>query len=373
VAERWPVLLMVRELGLGGSERQTSLMAASLDRSRFVPYVGCFRSAGIRRRELDEAGVPVVEFPVTSFRSLSAWRGGRELLEFLEDRGIALVHAFDYPTALFAAAVARFRRRTRMVSSQRSHRELTPGWTRWALRMSDHMVDRVVVNCDFVRRHLIEEEKVPADRVRLCYNGVDTDQFHPGARERPPALRDASVVVGVVCALRPEKDLPTLLRGFARARRARSGARLLLVGDGAAEGELRAVAAGLEIAAHCSFVPATPDVGAWLRAIDVFVLPSRTEALSNSLMEAMASGCCVVASRVGGNPELVRDGATGLLFEQGDAAGLARQIGRLIDDPALRERLAGTAADFVRENFSARISALRMAEIYGELIERRSG
>ena len=165
MAERWPVLLMVRELGLGGSERQTSLMAASLDRARFVPYVGCFRSAGIRRRELDEAGVPVVEFPVTSFRSLSAWRGGRGLLDFLQLRGILLVHAFDYPTALFAAPLVPFRRRTRMVSSQRSHRELTPGWTRWALRLTDHMVDRVVVNCDFVRRHLIEEEKFPPERL----------------------------------------------------------------------------------------------------------------------------------------------------------------------------------------------------------------
>ena len=90
----------------------------------------------------------------------------------------------------------------------------------------------------------------------------------------------------------------------------------------------------------CVFEPATSRVPGWLHAIDIFVLPSLSEALSNSLMEAMACGCCVAASRVGGNPELVAQGETGMLFEPRDAAGLAEVLRLLISDSALRAKLA---------------------------------
>ena len=116
-------------------------------------------------------------------------------------------------------------------------------------------------------------------------------------------------------------------------------------------------------------------VAEWLSAIDIFVLPSLSEALSNSLMEAMACGCCSVASNVGGNPELVRDGETGLLFEPRDTAGLSDVLRSLVASETLRRRLAAAGQRMVRERFSIRLSAQRMGEIFAKLIEnvRRSG
>src|SRR5205823_11528833 len=112
------------------------------------------------------------------------------------------------------------------------------------------------------------------------------------------------------------------------------------------------------------FEPATPHVAEWLSAIDIFVLPSRSEALSNSLMEAMACGCCPVASNVGGNPELVRAGETGLLFRAGDPEDLASSLRTLIGQPDLRRDLAAHAESLIRANFSTAAAARRMAEIY---------
>jgi len=106
--------------------------------------------------------------------------------------------------------------------------------------------------------------------------------------------------------------------------------------------------------------------------IDIFVLPSLSEALSNALMEAMACGCAVVASNVGGNPELVRDGETGLLFNPGDASTLAAALQILIENESLRGRLAARGTELVRENFSIHSSAQRMSEIYTDLIVRRN-
>ena len=108
--------------------------------------------------------------------------------------------------------------------------------------------------------------------------------------------------------------------------------------------QLQSEARTLGIFEDCVFVPATGQVTTWLRAMDIFVLPSLSEALSNSLMEAMACGCCAVASNVGGNPELVRNGETGLTFEAGDSAGLSAALRALIEDEALRKRFAKAGA-----------------------------
>jgi glycosyltransferase involved in cell wall biosynthesis len=135
---------------------------------------------------------------------------------------------------------------------------------------------------------------------------------------------------------------------------------------------LQAQAGALGVLDDCVFAPATAQVTTWLRAIDIFVLPSRSEALSNSLMEAMACGCCAVASNVGGNPELVRNGETGLLFEAGDVAGLFAALRMAADNEPLRRRLGEAGMRQIHEHFSARSAGQRMGEIYSELIDRVS-
>jgi L-malate glycosyltransferase len=356
----WPVLLLARELDLGGSERQMTEIAKTLDRSRFDPHVGCFRPQGIRNAELAATGVPIVHFPVDSFASFRALAEAGRLASYIRRHGIRLVHTFDYPLTLFAVPVARWATSAVVVSSQRSHRSLIPRKYRPLVRITDHIADAVVVNCEFVRQHLRNNEGVPYERIRLCYNGVDLQEFQP--REIP---RD-SLIIGVICALRPEKDLGTLIEAFARVRR--SGLKLLIVGSGSMLCELRQQAAAIGIAGDCTFVPATGKVAEWFQAIDIFVLPSRSEALSNSLLEAMACGCCPVASRVGGSPELIRHGENGMLFEAGEVQQLSDVLQTLVELRILREQLAARAR-CTAQQFSIAASARRMGEIYAELIE----
>jgi glycosyltransferase involved in cell wall biosynthesis len=363
----WPVLLLARELDLGGSERQMTEIAKTLDRSRFTPHVGCFRPQGIRSAELIAMGVPIVHFPVDSFASFRALREAWRLRSYIRRHGIRLVHSFDYPTTLFAVPVARCSRAVPL-SSQRAHRSLIPRKYRRLIRITDRIADAVVVNCEFVRRHLQNDEGVPEDRMRLCYNGVDLEEFQPSQTPRDPLAHD-SPTIGVVCALRPEKDLETLIRAFARV--SPSGGRLLIVGSGSKLDELRLQAEATGVAGCCTFVPATGRVAEWLRAIDIFVLPSRSEALSNSLLEAMACRCCPVASRVGGNPELIFHRENGMLFEAGDVDQLTHVLETLVELPVLREQLASKARCRA-EQFSIAASAKRMGEIYTELIERSS-
>jgi glycosyltransferase involved in cell wall biosynthesis len=129
-------------------------------------------------------------------------------------------------------------------------------------------------------------------------------------------------------------------------------------------GPLQDQARELGVSSQCVFQPEVPDVAPWLREIDIFVLPSRSEALSNSLMEAMACGCCPIASQVGGNPELVEDGHTGLLFRPGDAEDLAEKLRSLIADERARRALSAQAAGFIRARFDRQGEVRRMADVY---------
>ena len=368
----WPILLMARELDLGGSERQMALLARTLDRSRFEPIVGCFRPGGLRGAELQAAGIPIVHFPIYSFTSVQAISGAWKLAKFIRNRGIKLVHAFDYPLTVFAVPTTVLFTSAVAVSSQRAHRDLIPRGYRRLVRMTDRLASAVVVNCEFVRRHLEQDEGVPSSRIRLCCNGIDVEEFCERQTPKPEALGPQSLVIGVVCALRPEKGLPDLLNAFALVRPAHAGLKLAIVGSGPMREQLESLARTLGIATDCVFAPATNQVVAWLNAIDIFVLPSHSEAFSNSLMEAMACGCCAIASNTGGNPELIRDGETGLLFKATDAASLAAALERVIVNESLRQRLGAAGTQWLRDNLSIRSSAQRMSEIYTELIGRRS-
>ncbi len=371
-----PVLLLARELGQGGSERQLAEIAKGLDRSRFAVHVGCFRPEGFRSAELSGEGIPIVHFPVYSLQSFSAVRGAWQLGRYIRRHGIQLVHAFDTPMNCFAVPAARFFRAPVVLSSQRASRRLSSRPEQFVLRVTDHLVDAVVVNCEAMRRHMMEDEGVRAERLRTCYNGLDTSRFQPLPKQRPAALEGASLVIGVVCALRPEKGLPTLVEAFAKvvsqaSSDLRSGLRLAIVGSGPMLGTLQEMSVKLGVQDRCHFEPSTADVAAWLRAIDIFVLPSLSEALSNSLMEAMSCGCAVVASAVGGNPELVSDGTTGLLFQAGNASELGDRLERLMVDEGLRARVGTSASDTVRRRFSLEASVQRMEEIYKELLGRK--
>jgi glycosyltransferase involved in cell wall biosynthesis len=357
---------MVRELNLGGSERQMAEIAKALDRSRFDPRAGCFRPAeGLRADDLRAAGVPMVHFPVPSMLS---FKGALHIAAYIRRHHIRLVHTFDTPANLYGVPAARLAGSAAVLSSQRADRSLWPGVRRHGLRITDRLVDGIVVNCEFLRRHLREEEKVPAGLIHLCYNGIDTDLFQPVRGPRPDALRNAALVIGIVCALRPEKGLTTLLDAFAAVRALAPGMKLAIVGSGPCLVELRERARALGILEDCVFQPATQQVADWLRAIDIFVLPSLSEALSNSLMEAMASGCCVVASSVGGNPELVSHGETGMLFAPRDAVGLAGVLRVLVRDPVLRGALGCNAARLIHSRFSLAAAARRMGDIYAEIL-----
>lgn len=366
-----PVLLMSRELiGGGGSERQLVNVAKSLDRGLFAPRVATAATNGAYADELSRAGIPIHEVPMGSPKTaLSAWAAAWRIAR---RHRIRLVHAFDKPMAIYGIPGAWAAGTPALLSSERSSRSIHPKLVR-LLRVIDRIVDGIVVNGAAVRDEMAQVEGYPRTQLHLCYNGIELSQFpYLPHRERTiPELAGASLVVGCVAMLRPEKDLLTLVRAFAPLRAAHPSAKLVIVGWGAEQPAIEQCASELGIRDAVVLPGRSSDVIGWLRQFDLFVLPSVSEAFSNSLMEAMATGCACVASRVGGNPELIEPEVSGLLFEAGDSKQLAAHLLRLAGDAELRRRLGQAASQFIHQRFSIAASVARMQEIYLSVLNGR--
>jgi glycosyltransferase involved in cell wall biosynthesis len=359
-----PVLLAVRELTIGGCERDLTKIAKHLDRSRFTPHVACFHPDGVRGDELRTSGIPILHLPVTSFASKSALTGARMLRRYIREHGIQVVHAFDVPTDIFMVPLARLFGVPVVIAAQLGYRDLfSPLYWR-LLRLTDRLAHCVVVNSGAVQKHLTEDEKVPAEKIRVIHNGVETGTFFPSATVPRP------LVIGSLCVLRKEKRLDLLMDAFARVRGLRPGMKLLIVGSGELLAELERHRQDLGIAEACVLEPAKSEVVDWLRAMDIFVLSSDSESFPNALLEGMACGCCVVGSNVGGVAELIQDRENGLLFRSGDVDDLVTKLTEVIQSADLRERLGSNAARSAREKFSIEIAVGKTQAVYDELLQR---
>jgi glycosyltransferase involved in cell wall biosynthesis len=353
-----PILLMAHSLGHGGGERQLALTALNIDRSRFEPHVGCCEG-GFWVDRLREAGVRFFFMGPRSLVSASALREARRLRAYIREHGIRIVQTFDYSMNVLGVPAAKSVRGVIVISNLRCHTRLIPRRYRLLNLVAIRMSAAVVVNSEALRTHLHEDCSIPLRKIFTCYNGLDTGVFHPD-----PRTESASLVVGTVCVLRPEKNLALLLEAFEAATSHSKSIRLLITGSGPEEPALRTLAQTLKITDKCVFHPSTADVAPVLRSIDIFVLPSLSEGLSNALMEAMACGCCVIASEVGGNPELVSDGTTGLLFPSQNRQALIDRLSEVLADPQRRRSLAAAAAGQIREEFSLSRAVEKMQEIY---------
>jgi sugar transferase (PEP-CTERM/EpsH1 system associated) len=248
-------------------------------------------------------------------------------------------------------------------------------------RLHSPVVDRYVAVSSDLKRYLTEDVGVPDSKVIQISNGVDTEQFSP-AFARPIELLPVSfgdpcsIIIGTIGRIQRIKDHETLMRAFALLSRANCAnadrLRLAIIGNGPLFGELHRLRDELGIA-HLTWLPGAvsnvPDV---MKALDIFVLPSLGEGISNTILEAMATGIPVVATAVGGNVELVSEGETGRLFQPGDVQSLARFLTEYVADPSLRQRHAHRAREVAVQRFALKIMVEKYQALYEELCQKES-
>lgn len=369
-AERRPlrVMFLTTSMPVGGAETLLVNLVRRLDRARFAPEIVCLKEAGPLGEMLS------TELPVYSDMLAGKFAGKFDLRvlprlwRLMRNPPADAVITVGAGDKMFWGRVAARFAGVPVVASAlhstgwpdgigRLNRLLTP-WT-------DAFIGVAAAHA----RHLVQNEGFPAEKVHTIYNGVDCDRFAP--RDATPIRRELKIapdapVVGILAALRPEKNHELFLACARRIQAALPQARFLIIGDGPRRPELEAQAAELGIAPAVHFLGSRHDVPELLAACDLVALTSHNEASPVSILEALSTGCPVVASNVGSVHETVMDGETGRLFPAGDLDAFAAAAINLLRDEPARRRMGALGRDRVQQRWSL----AAMVAGYEQLIER---
>jgi len=248
----------------------------------------------------------------------------------------------------------------------------------WVRRLYSPFVTRYVALSRDLQGYLHHRVGISQSRIEQIYNGVDTSRFRPSASRTPipgcPFQDPRLWLVGTVGRMEPVKDQSLLARAFVRTLRMHSDARrrmrLVLVGEGVLRPQVEQVLREAGVLDLAWFAGERADVPDAMRGLDCFVLPSLAEGISNTILEAMASGLPVVATRVGGNPELMEDGMTGRLVAPADETVLAERLSSYFADPAMARRHGRAGRQVVERDFSLDRMVERYDHLYSEVLKR---
>jgi glycosyltransferase involved in cell wall biosynthesis len=376
---RTRLLKVVPTLMCGGTENQFMALGRLLDRSRFDVAFACLRRWGPFVDELAQLGIPLREYQVATFRSVHALAQQARLARHIARSRIDIVHAYNFYGNVFAVPPARVMAAVVIASIRDRSPYLTPMQKR-VQRYACQFADRILVNADAVRDWLVDEEGYDPSNIVVIRNGVDMTRFAgPPARDRIRHELDipaAARLVVVVSRLARLKGIEHFLDAAAALTPRYPDVRFLIVGetsppDPAYQRFLERLAVQHGVADRVTFAGRRSDIPAVLSAADVAVMPSLNEALSNVVLESMAAAAPVVATRVGGTPEALTDGATGLLVPPGDAAAIARAVSRLLDDRELACRLGRAARTCIGDRFSVDRMVRATEDLYAELLARK--
>lgn len=362
------VAQVVQSLGHGGLEQVVLDLARSLDRRRFVPHVFALSN---RIPLADAFAAEAIPVTVVAQQGLDFGLPKR-LARAFREAGVGLVHAHNFGRYFYAGPAAR---RVGLPALYSEHSNTRPDeralWLtqRWLSRTASS----IAAVSENVRGYLVERQKLPPARVVVVPNGIDIAAF-AAPRDRAAiraelGLPAESLVIGTVGRMVPVKNHALLLDAFQLVAARVPTAHLLICGDGLLRQVTEARAEELGLAERVTFTGLRRDVPRVLAALDVFCLSSDSEGLPLAILEALAAGLPVVATAVGGVPELITE-AVGRLAPPAEPGPLADELVELLGDEGLRAQLSQTAREVVARSYSIEAMVARYVELYQQALGR---
>jgi glycosyltransferase involved in cell wall biosynthesis len=356
------VVFLLEDLEYGGTQRQALELARRLDRRRFQVELWVLRAGDDLAPVAREYNLPVV------WLARSGWVGPRSLWGLwhrLRQAPPDLLMLLTVIPNIWGRLWGRPARVPVIVGNCRGGAAPWRQHERWLWPLAHH----ILCNSAILKDLLVSRYGVPPARLTVAPNGVDTEFFQPRTDERSPG----PPVLLCVARLVPDKDHDTLLAALAQLAARHPGTELRLVGNGPRRPALERMVQDLGLAGQVKFLPTTNDVRQLYQKADIFVLSSVAEALPNVILEAMAAGLPVVATRVGGVPEAVASEDTGLLVAPRDAVGLAAALARLLDEPETRLAMGGRGRRRAVAEFSFDAMVRRHEELWTRLLWGNGG
>jgi glycosyltransferase involved in cell wall biosynthesis len=369
------VLHIIHGLSWGGAENQVVTLAPALSGDRYTIHVCCLQNEGAQANALRTRGIQVVSLNMRlRYWPIAVYRLYR-LIERLKPQ---IVHTHLYNTGIWGRLVSKLAGVPVILTTE-------AGMTVWKKRRHlllerfvNRFTDKMIAVSEDIRQRRIHLEGVPPEKIITIPAAVDIKRFSQmKSREQARTELDietSSPVIGTVARLVAAKRLDYLLEAARAVCETVPQARFLIVGDGPLRKELESQAMQLDLAPeYVRFLGNRQDVTDFLSALDIFVLSSEREGLPVSLLEAMAASRPVVATQVGGIPQVIQDRHNGLLVPPHDPAGLAKAIIALIKDSTLRESMAREGYRTVEARFSTDVVGQQIIALYDSLLEKKGG
>jgi len=368
------ILYAIETSQAGGSQVAMLTLAERIDRSRFEP-IFALPAPGWLGERLAERKIPTVFVDNAVGSRGFDWRLLGSLVSCIREHDIDLVHAFLFGMNFYGTLAGRVAQCPVIVSLRSTHYDFAKPRRIWCWRLMRRWSSAMVAVSHDAARTLSGAVGVPPSEIAVIHNGVDVSRFPQApAGPRPPDLPPAPMIatVGRVCEIKGQEYL---IRALPRLRDLVGPVSVAIFGENTEPtfSRLQELAAELEVSDRVYFAGLRDDIAGLLPWADVFALPSLSEGISNALLEAMAAGRPIVATDVGGNPELIRDCENGLLVPAADPEALARAIARLIADPSFAAELAATARKRAQEDFSIEAMVQRHEELYEQALRPRPG
>lgn len=366
VAPRLRLLQITHDLDLGGLQQVIYNLCRTLDRNRFEIFVLCLREKGLFASDVEALGIPVYlleqkERGADYFAFLKVARLLRELR-------IDVVHTHNtqpFFDGTLGAVLAGVRTVIHTDHARAFPDKLRYMIAEWAMALYAY---RVVGCSEHTSRQLMRYEKIPERKISTIPNGIDGSRFEltidRQAKRRELAIHEQGSVIGLAVRLSDQKGITFLLQAMPRILARHPDTTLLIAGDGDLRMDLEREARELGIASRVKFCGPRKDIPELLKVLDLYVLPSKWEGLPMVILEAMAAGCPIVATDVGGNSTAVVDGVTGTLVPPQDPDALADAVIRLLDSPDLLKTYAEKGKSRFRERFSAETMARQYERLY---------
>ncbi|MHB9073210.1 MAG: glycosyltransferase [Desulfobaccales bacterium] len=353
------LVFLLQDLAFGGTQRQTLELARRLNPARFQVEIWVLAAGEHLTPLADRVGIPVIRLGRRQQVGPAALaRLGRRL----QHQNLDVLMPLTVVPNIWGRLLGRLAKVPLIIGNCRGGGAPRQQYERRLWPLAHH----IVCNSRAIQRVLTDSCGVPAARLTTILNGVDTDYFRPPAS--PPA---GPPRVLSVARMVPEKDHDTLLAAFHLTAKANPEAELWLVGDGPRLAATRELAQRLSISDRVKFIPPREDLRPLLQQASLFVLSSQTEALPNVVLEAMAAGLPVVATRVGGVPELVELNRTGWLVNPGDAPALAAALSQALADPDARQAMGKAGRERAVKHFSLETMARQYESLLDRLIHEK--
>jgi glycosyltransferase involved in cell wall biosynthesis len=372
---RRKVFHLVDSLNVGGTETQAVELALRMPASEYEITLGCLLAQGPLLEKVKGSAVMVREFhPAGGLDSPAGLYQFARLTAFLRRGRFDVVHTHDLWSNLMGVPAARLAGVPAIISSRRdlAHFDWYQGKKRKWLRRIQNLSNVVLANATPIRDALIAEDGLAPEKLRVIHNGVDTAKFQRGKRDRErlfPGAQNAKLVVLVGNMHTDVKGHPWLIAAAPAVLQEFPDTRFVFAGDGESRAVFEAQVAHTGLEGNATFLGRRSDIPDVLASCDVAVLPSRAEGLPNAVLEYMAAGLPTIASRVGGNAELVEDGVTGLLVPPEDSKALSDALLRLLRDPALSRRIAANGYRRAVDHFSFERLIREVDGLYTELLQ----